>query len=460
MGLLVLACHKQEEIPLNKSTETNKSVLMEQFSTCLAKALQEETFRAFIKKEASKQFDADYDILFNLSKHTTIDDEKTTLLSKLESYNTGELSIDEISELIPTINISIPDLTLARTYDWNTNTEIPLVALYIKGNKQCKTFNQNGEQPAISAEYEPINTTIVVRENERITAVQNNLKSTITNKKLILQENNINYYIDNISNGGNLKQYSQKLKQTNNRLKSNTTKSQRELAYYSSGEMNYSMKETLSAIRFTSPTALKRVSDNWAEGDLTINVILITGAPLPSGFQPHDNNKTFSKAELAFTASRNADQFVSCFKIPHSGPFRDNMIRLYKRAYNNIKKQLDENNYPLKSNDGKYFLNMNWEAFSWSPHRFGDQIQAIFKELDPTVDYKEEVTHSAGFDASIGAKDKWNIGTNGSVTSKVTISYQKGSDHIGNCIISYYEDYGLDNYRSIGDIEFVLEPKQ
>jgi hypothetical protein len=179
---------------------------------------------------------------------------------------------------------------------------------------------------------------------------------------------------------------------------------------------------------------------------------------MPDGFKSLHSIRSVPRFAAAISGCRTASEFVSCFNFG-SNAYSDFMKEIYKDRFNAFREAANNNpDHPNVSSDGKIFMTWGWDPFGWSPHEYGDRIQVIFKERDLTVEYTEEVTHTTKFDSSIGKKDKFNVGLNKTVSGKTKISYQTGSDPLGNCIISYFEDYGIENYVSTGDLEFVLEP--
>lgn len=458
--LLASGCKDQVDIhpePHTLEHSTKKEVLIDQFAKTLALTLQKIEIRQFLKTEALKQFDGDYDILFSMIKDHPIDDAGNTLISVLQKYNEGRVSISEISSQIPLLNISIPDLMMAHPEDWDVENHIPVVTVYNNSNPaEClKSYNYKDSVLYINAIDEPFETVIVVSENERVTCTQDGLKSTrmsLKDSRFLFKDGEHNYYLDEIED---LSIDCISPCQSPSPLKSASASSPREILYYKSGEMNYNMFETLTYFRFTSGNAVKVASDSWAEGELEIECTIIVGGTVPEAFQPLFGKKSVSKSLALLTACQSLNEYLSCHKLTSGfyGPIMKKILtEQYKRFY-------ALTNVP-KSSDGKRFLSFNWKPFSWSPHKYGDAIQVIFKEFDLTKDHEETITHSVTFNSSIGSgkKDIYNLGLNTTVSGKTIVSYQTGSDALGNCYMLYYEDFGLESYRSLGDVEFVLQP--
>jgi hypothetical protein len=93
--LFLLACKNDASLPVNDELKKNESVFqdvnadMSLFSLTFNKALVNEDVRIFLKEEALKKFDGDYDILYQNVKNLKLKSGKTfeeTLLSGCSSH--------------------------------------------------------------------------------------------------------------------------------------------------------------------------------------------------------------------------------------------------------------------------------------------------------------------------------------------------------------------------------------
>lgn len=452
-----LGCEKGEQLNDNLiETKTEKSdyELKIQFAQTLAKSVVDKDIRAFLKKEALLKVDGDYNVFFNLSKNKEIGETKISFIDKLELYNEGEISIRKISEQIPLLNIGIPSFIMASTEEWNTDLYVPLVVVseHELLNELCsylKSFNSKGETVNLDKQIEPCNTVLVVDESERIFCDMSSLKRMAKdNVEFLMSDQEQNYYLtvyheivafedEDISDGSN-----------------NSSISPRERLYYSSGEMNYNIFENMSRFRMSNTLAVKGMTDTWLEQTFEIECNIILGGTAPDAFRCLKQKLSIDRALLTFVASNNVNEFLAGYTFP-SGMMGDAMKKAYKKVY----EEINNSNKYVTSSDGKKWLPMNMELFNWSPHRYGDVVKLIFFEHDNGETVSREISHQVGFNASIGKKDKFNLGITGSKSGKVTISYTNTSDELGEGFVYYYEDYGINNYRRAGNIEFVLEPK-
>jgi len=155
---------------------TSKEVNIERFATLLSKVTHERRdVRAFLKEEALKQFDKNYDVLYIAVKDKKIGEK--SFRDVLISYSSLE-TIEEIEKNVPLLNILIPEIAV---FDINPqdldieDTEIPVALskqtetdIYINGKKEVSL--KKGEIPDFHV--------FVVNENERVIPVQNPINTS------------------------------------------------------------------------------------------------------------------------------------------------------------------------------------------------------------------------------------------------------------------------------------------
>lgn len=126
------------------SSET--SALQRSFAKILAKAVKNDpNIRAFLKEEALKQFDNDYDVLYQIVKDKKINGLET-LHEKLVKYANSQNELENIESKLPLLTIFIPNLPNFSPEIWNTNTEIPLIASSVRNISQTYLYNYKGEE--------------------------------------------------------------------------------------------------------------------------------------------------------------------------------------------------------------------------------------------------------------------------------------------------------------------------
>ena len=114
---LLTACDKETIVtsPTSSISSMEISTLPEnqaqkQFAQILSKAVsQNEQMREFLKKEALKQFDKDYDVFYPYIKDQKIDGNST--FRDILISNSSKNKIEQIESSIPLLTIMIPDLS-------------------------------------------------------------------------------------------------------------------------------------------------------------------------------------------------------------------------------------------------------------------------------------------------------------------------------------------------------------
>lgn len=160
---------KAERVMLRNANEDETEKYLVQFAEVLSKAVYErEDVRAFLKKESLKQFDKNYDVLYELVKEETINGK--SFRDILVSYSSDKI-IREIETNVSLLNILVPKIALFKVEPENLNTEdneIPVAisrdsetSLYLNGKKELSL--QKGEVPSFHV--------FVVNENSRVVAV-------------------------------------------------------------------------------------------------------------------------------------------------------------------------------------------------------------------------------------------------------------------------------------------------
>ena len=206
--LLPTSSQPFQEISMRNST-TDEIRIAEEFAYLLAISLKNINLRIFLKNEAKKKFDGDYDILVSKISETNIGNEKFSNLLKNNTHVSAIKANDTYQKAISNkkLNISIPILI----DKWETANKIPLVAVSIGAveneTQYLKAFDYNGKPYLINAMIEPDVPVIVIGNNERMgynTPLKEEKKSRVSGnleKISILQCPNLNA-IEGWFNGG------------------------------------------------------------------------------------------------------------------------------------------------------------------------------------------------------------------------------------------------------------------
>ena len=193
--LFVSSC-KKEDIPETNTIDPTKfnslfqgkEALKHTFSQALAKTLTSDaTVRAFIKAEALKQMDQDYDVLYELVKDDMLPNGKTLRGTLLQYFN-SEADLAAIEKQYPLLTIFVPQLpeNSFSAATWNTQSQVPEVAIRLNTTNEVPMIKSTGEEYVLEAQNIPGFPVVVVKENERmvssLTDDFNKVKSTRTLK--------------------------------------------------------------------------------------------------------------------------------------------------------------------------------------------------------------------------------------------------------------------------------------
>lgn len=198
----MFACNQQKEqvtpqtstnIPLNKAKiVTDLDQDMADFAQALAKSLKSEDLRIFVKQEAAKMFDGDYDILFGKTSHARIAGKsfrqhiESNLTVDNQRSTNKEALIDRILSQNPLLNIAVP----VHLEDWKAGAYVPKVAILPEGYddktaSHIRAFDANGKAYWIDAQNEPNEPVVVVGWNERLKTTEQYHQYLKTNRELI-----------------------------------------------------------------------------------------------------------------------------------------------------------------------------------------------------------------------------------------------------------------------------------
>jgi len=286
--VLVAGCNKEEignDKMLIKLTPDYNSDLAN-FTKTVAKGLSDVDFRLFIKNEAIKQFDGDYDILLASNYENKIltksANSAKTLYSFLSSINNNTLKsasstnnafLDSLIIKYPLLQISIPETFNSSAENWDAASEEILVT-FLPSDYDEKTtsfltaYDSNGNTTQISAKEEPIKPVIVISLNERLQYHDINLKST--QNSIYFKNNHYAYYFPSSQEFNDLNDESVQLKS---------------LAISYDRDLK-SGSDILWQGRFVSKDAFRQV-EGWPAGKPEFTVIIAyidkgTGAPVAS----------------------------------------------------------------------------------------------------------------------------------------------------------------------------------
>lgn len=142
----------------------------QEFAQILSKAVYNNTeVREFLKSEAIKQFDNDYDVFYPFIKDKTVAEDKT-FRDILLTYCKDEKTLLEIEETLPLLNILVPNLTYVGDFsaeNWDTSDNEVAVS-FVEGNNGSVLFADGESIDILEPGEIPGFPVLVVKNNERL----------------------------------------------------------------------------------------------------------------------------------------------------------------------------------------------------------------------------------------------------------------------------------------------------
>lgn len=177
-GVMAVSCLKDDQFNYSEAKPVEvvgKQTAMRNFSVALSKVVcTNESAREFLKAEALKRVDNDYDIFYPFVKNQPISD-GCTLRDLLVNELGGEAMMEKIEKMMPTLTVYVSDVTwldpdgfCAEKWD----TSLPQAAVsYEGGDGICHELYSNGYYLGkIEPGTIPGGPVLIVKENERIVA--------------------------------------------------------------------------------------------------------------------------------------------------------------------------------------------------------------------------------------------------------------------------------------------------
>ncbi|MCP1386434.1 hypothetical protein [Runella salmonicolor] len=425
-----------------------KEYLKKSFAISLAKSLKEsKMFREILKSEALKQFDEDYDVLYNFIKNKTLENNvkvKDLILKNMDN----RAKIKDIERLLPTLTIFVPSLPMESfsASKWNVETQIPKVAIRSFTSNDIPVIDSELNESVIPAKYIPGFPVVVVKENIRLIS-KNHIDYNRTNTNRILKDSDGGEYkfIDNCFDKEFKKNKRIALFGTLNSkivdaytIFQNTDNWHRDHIYYglslssSSGPFNYDFEERITSFKFVNGNAYSVIADQTEDPQLlgsidnTSQTAFWTSGSFVFKFKALINAKNGVGAEVSnfYYASP-----VDIFEIQYQA-YQVGYVTFYA-PINVVPKE----------------VNPNISIFKWNLYEYSTSIKISVEEIDSqetqTTTFQNSATFAANFDASgtinkVGLKFGSSFQQSQNITSQIVTTL--GSDILGDCIVNFADN--------------------
>lgn len=413
ISFVLIGCQKEDGL-LNNPNDNQlseiyvaKNKIAKEVAKNLALKMSSKNLREFIKKEAMKTFDGDYNFLVGTSKEKKIQlyksSENATFGNIISnSYSKAKSAkntlLDSIESLFPLLQVAVTELEEGTVDSWDIDNHVPLVAYVPFGRKDdiIPAFDSEGNLIELSATEPPDELVIVISENERLIGIKKGNFKSITP---CINELAVEYSTP----------------ESNYYLKEDYYDARNKCIFDDGGSTGGSgggavtcdrdrktQKDNLYRMKFNSMADYRNAKDGWFNNDLEIELHIFLGR----------KDKTFSELIKYKTGKQN--EFKDC------GVF---------------------------SGCETVWFNFNTEIVTWDKSLYGDAMLYAWYEDDGGGTTEMSVSFSTKFeDVSVG------------ITGKYTIP--KENDKLGQSIVEYCDNTDGNGYTyDTGSIKFQVRQK-
>lgn len=475
-------------------------------------AAKNASLRTFLKQEAQKQFDKDYDVFYPYVKDKEVEQGKTLRDILVECSSEEEMRTIENSA--PLLTIMIPDLGSFNAFSvnkWNPS-EDQIATTYAAGNNESVFFSEGDSLLSLPAGSLPNFPFLVVKSNERMKVVggasatrageaslQYDFVDPAYDGTKVGQTRASNYEENNSEVAPEDKPYLKKEQldprciEAYNLSKNNKDLIDREYIYYnlspqnpSNGQLDPYMREKLYMFR-VSPSKYSQIIDEQLGEDPKLKNDSYYKKGHPSTEQIAKDLWTNGAFEIVIASFKGGDGltetkpisvqgsdlfYISKFQVRyiHSTGFRHS-----KWWYSTKPEELKGKWVDLSSKD--IYLTDTWDLTN-SPLTY--YIKVIEKDNGSLKSVSESYTTSFVAKTDIGLNGgnknvKFNLGFSGQLTTQktytVTYQYKDENDDLGSVLLNFrdpvivsdavagskgYQVYSLNT----GAIDIVIAPKR
>ncbi|WP_282638550.1 hypothetical protein [Sphingobacterium thalpophilum] len=472
--LFATSCKKEissDQIAADKA----KMDYPEYISRVFAKALGDKQIRNFIREEALKKFDNDYDVLYQLVKDNKLENGET-FAEVLESYADDRVFFRKSLENQPLLTIYVPELEKFSAESWNITSEIPLVAVRNlsekKAGKPLLAYDAKGIIRELSYNEEPNFPVVVLKSNERVTVVNNeeiNKAASIRNsrKKDALANTKkggiyfIDDHFDNIRSS--ISSVDTKKLAGNQKGPKASTSTYGYAAANGKHQMffNFAGDDPSFPNYVGSPTMFNAAYKQYQRDYIyyNINNLTDTGRFNNSHVESIYSISVNQNASKGYIVDDLRDWTDGILEIKvhvsfvnRTGGF-ESLYKIFPVSANELFKKEINIDKPRV-----YYLPDPIKLVGWDMYQLGDKWHFFVEEIDPGSESSKTITASSSFSSSwevggsggidigivkIGASAKSQGSSSNSRSETVNIKISGGSDDLGSAILEYTDKISL-----------------
>lgn len=494
MAIFVIGCQEKMSLDVAQSEHKLDHNPKEYFAQVLSRAVvEDENLREFIKTEALKQFDKDYDVFYPFVKDQVVTDGRTFRQILLNYVSESDLNL--IESQLPMLNILVPDWEWIDAFsvkNWNVSDSDIIVSV---DSKDKHPVYHNGVLlgelgNGLFPEY-PV---LIVKENERMKLVSPETKvsaysyefaNDAYNPTIVTKVTPTTSYRYFDTNPGvnalskvDMRSLAPEVVQAWDEYGDDPNEAQRQYVYFnmkngeSTGVLNPKIRESVLAIRLHDTNCIDATNDPtlnevkqkkedidsdetllnllWGEGQLEIQLYATT---------LDANNNIVVLNENAIPV--NGCEIFDIAKVQRDF-YHKTLFTKRKYVYIGTKKDLSPK---------WYYLPTPLEFDKWDPSSGSSVIDIHAYELDGTTEIEVTDTLTIQNGISLGAKvgDKFELDFdyNGNTIER-TMKYKitTGSDNLGSKEL-YFNDYIIKeedddqyilDYYSTAKLDFIMVP--
>jgi hypothetical protein len=464
MSLAFVACKKEQASVAPTSAHVAadpNDVFMIAFSKTLAKTVKAEpAVRSFIKAEAARMFDNDYDILYQAAKDKKLANGQT-LHETLLKYADDAEGFRTASEQLPLLTIYVPELPNFSAERWNAETQIPQVAIKQADKAGTSIYDAEGKETVLENKYIPGFPLLVVKSNERV--VNANAASDARLLKNVFYSN-ARYsfaFLDDAFDGSKPKKpaasterLALSMDQTLIDAYNSGIEWHRDYIYYgitptnTIGKFTNRYSEFITSFAFTKPEHLGLISTHENDPKAVTNNTLR---------RPYWIDGRFEIRISIFLNSKNAVGQELRKYFTATGPELFNLEYDSTRVLGNIYV------YHFTQATPRAY-NPNIEIVPWDLEQYGSVWKFVVSEYDPAEEITRTVTNTttygANFELNVSTGEKLKIGGKfgASTTTQHTESYQYKTTYGSQDLAEGVLDFRYPVITAIGQIVILIHP--
>lgn len=472
----LLSCDKQDDnitstngensnISVEKLYDSNSN-LKRQFGKALMMSLKEsKSLRDLIKNESLKMFDNDYEVLYQMIKNEKLENNLTVRESILKNIGSESL-LNRIELNNPTLTILVPELP-ENSFSaelWDTDNQVPKVAIRLATSNDVPLINQDGTESIIEAKYTPAFPVIVLKDNERLIS-NNNLASKNIKSRTISNINGVDYKFLDDCFDGTKKIKSESSRTVNSALldpklitayntytAANVDGWQRDYIYYGitpdtpKGPFKYDFQETIKSFSLQGdPTAaFNNIADQTGDPILP-QTIADTNFKGTAGISSWAAGNFEFKIRIIVNGKNGiGTEIVKYFNAKVSDLFTYEVVKKYTLFY-----QI--------SFVGFKVFPLDISVFNWDLDQYASTIKIDIEEVDLTqttvLSESRSVEFASNFSVEVSGAYKEYVkvglkyGTSQKVTATSTVqrTYTQGNDLLGDVIVNFADNVIISN---------------